>query len=132
MKHIFRIAAAVLLLASLPAAAQQKTNANYRSGAVLMNDDGTLVNPITPLGYTQYTSLSSATPLTLPTGATFCIVAPETQAVRYRTDGVAPTASVGMEIKVGSPITVNGAAVLAAIQFIQETASAKLNVDCYK
>lgn len=131
MKRIIALVAAALLFAQ-PSFAQQKTNASYRSGAVLMNDDGTLVNTINPLGYTQYTSVSSATALTLPSGATFCVVSPETQAVRWRDDGTNPTASVGMEIKIGSSFTFNGALILAAVKFIEQAASAKLNVACYK
>jgi len=91
--------------------------------------------PLVALGYCQITSLGSAVTLagggcTVPSNATAVYVEAETQAVRYRDDGVAPTAGVGM------PIAQNGtlfyAGNIAALQFIQQTASAKLNVLFYK
>lgn len=81
------------------------------------------------LGYEQITSLSSAQSLNVPSGAKFCIVVPESQAVRWRDDGTSPTASVGMPISVGQPVEYSGN--LAAIKFIEQTASAKLNVAYY-
>jgi hypothetical protein len=68
----------------------------------------------TPLGYQQITSLSSATALTVPTGATVAVIIPETQAIRWRDDGTNPTASVGMPLASGQPMTLKGAAALAA------------------
>ena len=43
------------------------------------------------LGYQQITSLSSATGLTVPQGATLALIVPETQNVRWRDDGTNPT-----------------------------------------
>lgn len=83
-----------------------------------------------PLGYQQITSLSSAQPLTVPAGATSAVITAETQAVRYRDDGTAPTASVGMPLATGTSIQYTGA--LTAIQFIEQTTSAKLNVLYYR
>jgi hypothetical protein len=84
------------------------------------------------LGYQQITSLSPAAALTVPTGATFCIVTAESQAVRWRDDGTNPTASVGMPIASGGSYTFNGAVNLAALRFIEQTASAILNVSYYR
>ena len=50
----------------------------------------------------------------------------EGQAVRWRDDGTAPTASAGMELQPGQALIYDGP--LGTIQFIQEAASAKLNV----
>lgn len=82
----------------------------------------------TQLGYQQITSLSAATALTVPTGATFAIVIAETQAVRWRPDGAttAPTASVGMPLPVATPLVYAGD--LTAIKFIEQTTSAKLDI----
>ena len=81
------------------------------------------------LGYQQITSLSASTALTVPAGATMALIVAETQAVRWRDDGTAPTASVGMPLAVGTSLSYDGD--LRAIRFIQQTASATLNVSYY-
>lgn len=81
------------------------------------------------LGYQQITSLSAATALTVPTGATMALIVPETQAVRWRDDGTNPTASVGMPVAVGEALNYDGD--LSRIRFIEQTASAKLNISYY-
>jgi hypothetical protein len=83
----------------------------------------------TPLGYQQITSLSSSAALTIPAGAKRAIIQAETQDVRWRDDGTAPTASVGMVISAGDRLAYTGS--LSAIRFIEATASAKLNVSYY-
>jgi hypothetical protein len=83
----------------------------------------------TAKGYQQIASLAAAQTLTAPAGATFALVACEGQAVRWRDDGTAPTAAVGMELWVGQTLIYDGP--LAAISFIQEAAGAKLNVAFY-
>jgi len=81
------------------------------------------------LGYQQITDLSSAAALTIPVGTTLALIVPESQNVRWRDDGTNPTASVGMPIYVGASLSYDGD--LSRIRFIQETASAKLNVSYY-
>ena len=81
------------------------------------------------LGYEQITSLSDSTALTVPAGATMALIVAETQVVRWRDDGTAPTASVGMPLAVGTSLSYDGD--LKAIRFIQQTASATLNVSYY-
>jgi len=81
------------------------------------------------LGYQQITALNNAVPLTVPTGARFARIVAEAQAVRWRDDGNAPTATVGVPLAVGTELTYDGN--LSAIQFIEQTASAKLNVSYY-
>lgn len=81
------------------------------------------------LGYQQITSLSSSTALTVPVGATMALIVAETQAVRWRDDGTAPTATVGMPLATGTSLSYDGD--LKAIRFIQQTASAVLNVSYY-
>lgn len=81
------------------------------------------------LGYQQITSLSSSTALTVPAGATMALIVPETQNVRWRDDGVAPTASVGMLVVANSSMSYDGD--LQKIRFIAATAGAVLNVSYY-
>lgn len=91
----------------------------------------------TRLGYQQITSLSSATGLTVPTTdlnglacrPSLAIITAETQAVRWRDDDVNPTASVGMPLASGATLQYDGD--LTKIKFIEQTASAKLNITYY-
>lgn len=90
------------------------------------------------LGYQQLETLSSAVGLTVPTRdpvtgltakANFALITPETQGVRWRDDGTAPTASVGMPLAAGVTLQYDGD--LSKIKFIEQTASAKLNISYY-
>lgn len=84
-----------------------------------------------PLGYQQYTSLSSATNLTgYPDGATIAEIIVEAQGIRYRDDGTAPTASIGMPVVAGNAFQYSGD--LSAIQFIAQVSGAIINVSYYK
>ena len=56
------------------------------------------------------------------------LIIPELQGVRWRDDGVAPTASVGMPLAVGTSLSYDGD--LKAIRFIQQAATGYINV-CY-
>jgi len=98
---------------------------------------GTVVssNQLVPVGYCQLTSLSASVLLTscsggIPTTAQIIIAIPETQAVRWRDDSTAPTGSVGMPLAIGAALAYQGD--LTKIQFIEQTASAKLNVAFYR
>ncbi len=88
-----------------------------------------LKNTAACLGYEQITSLNTVKNLTPPATATYAIIQAETQAVRWRDDGTAPTSSVGMTIAAGGELRYDGT--LTAIKFIEATASAKLNVSYY-
>lgn len=91
----------------------------------------------TRLGYQQITSLSSATGLTVPQTdlnglackPSIAIITVEGAAVRWRDDGVNPTASVGMPMAIGATLQYDGD--LSQIKFIEQTASAKINVTYY-
>ena len=97
----------------------------------------TLKAVTTCLGYQQISSLSAATGLTVPARdpngnaqqPTFALIIAETQGVRWRDDGTDPTASVGMPLAAGVPLQYDGD--LTKIKFIEQTASAKLNVSYY-
>lgn len=81
------------------------------------------------LGYQQITSLAAATALTIPAGTALAIVTPEVQAVRWRDDGTDPTAAVGYPLAVGVELQYV-AAQLPRLKFIEQAASAKINI-CY-
>jgi hypothetical protein len=98
------------------------------------NPDGSALNAAAEVdGYAQITDLAASSPLseggTVPTTATYAVIQAESQAVRWRDDGQAPTASVGMRIPAGGELFYDGN--LSAIRFIEEAASAKLNVSYY-
>jgi hypothetical protein len=97
-----------------------------------------LKSTTTCFGYVQQTSVDTATGLTniptrTPGGAkglpTLAIIVAEAQGVRYRDDGVSPTATVGMPLAVGVPLAYDGD--LTVIQFISQVAGAKLNISYY-
>jgi hypothetical protein len=91
----------------------------------------------TRLGYQQITSLSAATGLTVPSvdlnglncKPSIALITPETQAVRWRDDDVNPTSTVGMPLAVGVTLQYDGD--LTKIKFIEQTASAKINISYY-
>lgn len=89
------------------------------------------------MGYQQITNLSSATGLTVPQKdmngmagtPRIAIITPESQGVRWRDDGVAPTASVGMPLSAGVTLQYDGD--LSQIKFIEQVSGAKLNITYY-
>lgn len=84
-----------------------------------------------PLLCRQVTGLDSAAGLgVIPTGAAYVVFEVEGAAVRWRDDGVDPTATVGVrQLQDAPPYLYDGD--LAALKFIQITATAKLNVAFY-
>lgn len=79
------------------------------------------------LGYAQVSGLSAATGLTVPAGTTAIEIVPQTQAVRWRDDGVNPSATVGNPIAVGQLYTYKGDSA-ARLKFFEQAASAVINV----
>lgn len=96
----------------------------------LLDDVLVFDGQLTPTGYQQITSLSAAASLTVPAGSRWALIIAETQAVRWRDDGTNPTASVGIPLATGTAFWYSGA--LSSIKFIEQTASAKINVSYYK
>ena len=82
-----------------------------------------------PLGHQQLTSLSSSTALTVPDGAGLVMIQAETQSIRWRDDGTAPTTTVGMLLAVGDTLFYTGKS--KNLRLIETTASAKANVAYY-
>ena len=89
------------------------------------------------LGYQQIVGLAASTALTVPTrdlnglnaDPTMALIVADTQGVRWRNDGVAPTASVGMPLAPGVPLLYDGD--LTVIRFIEQAATATLNITYY-
>ncbi|OWT68087.1 MULTISPECIES: hypothetical protein [unclassified Achromobacter] len=86
---------------------------------------------LTPKGYQQISSASLATAqaLTPPAGSRVALIQAEAQAMRWRDDGTAPTATVGMLVPAGGSLEYNGD--LTAIRLIAATAGAIANVTYY-
>lgn len=82
-----------------------------------------------PLGYEKVTALNTAKGLTTPVGTRYARISCTAQAVRWRDDGTAPTATDGMPLPVGAEMIYAGP--LEALKFIEETASAVLHVSYY-
>lgn len=90
----------------------------------------------TCFGYEQITVNTSKeltvpprTPEGLNEKPVFALIVAEVAAVRWRDDGTAPTASVGMPLAVGVPLQYDGD--LNKIRFIQQSAGAIINVSYY-
>lgn len=90
------------------------------------------------LGYAQLTSIDAATFIStatfggsgvpgIPAGTKRILIQPQTQAVRIRSDGVAPTAAVGYPIAVGSEMRYNTGN-FGALRIISQTAGAVVNL----
>ena len=86
-----------------------------------------------PLGYQQISAPAAATPLTVPAGARMALITVSGQSVRWRDDGTAPTAAIGVLLPVttsGLPFQYSGT--LTAFQVIQTAASATVDVAYYR
>jgi hypothetical protein len=90
-----------------------------------------------PLGHFQPAAVDAATTLASIVGAqlvargiTLVLVTPQTQAIRWRDDGTAPTATVGYPLAVGAELRYTGQGI-SALQFISQTAGAIINVAVY-
>lgn len=85
-------------------------------------------------GHEQVTALSSSAGLaSVPAVCAYAIIECDHTAnkyVRYRDDGTAPTATTGISLAPGEKVKYDGD--LSVIRFIEELASAKLNVSYYR
>lgn len=90
-----------------------------------------------PLGYRQFTAgqIDASTLMTAvvggaPNGWTQILIVPETQAIRWRDDGTAPTTTVGQPLPVGSELryTARGN---RDLRFIGQAVNAVLNLTFY-
>lgn len=88
-----------------------------------------MINNCAPLGYQRLAALATAAPLTIPKAARAALIQAESQPVRWRDDGTAPTASAGMLLDAGETLFYVGS--LDALRFIEAQAPAVLNVSFY-
>jgi hypothetical protein len=100
------------------------------TGTVVIGGGGSV-----PLGYQQISAatLAAATALTPPAGTNVAIVTMGVAApasVRWRDDGVAPTATVGMLMTTGQQVAFSGPS-LAAVKFILQGAGPILDISYY-
>lgn len=84
---------------------------------------------LTPEGYEQITSLTTAIGLTVPANARMALIQVLAQDVRWRDDGTDPTTGVGMLISAGNEFWYTGD--LDAIKFIELVADSEINVAYY-
>jgi hypothetical protein len=82
------------------------------------------------LGYQRLTSLGSSIGLTIPAKTSLILITPDAQAVRWRDDGTAPTASSGHPLAVGGELRYDSSG-MESLRFIEQTAGAILNVTYY-
>lgn len=81
-----------------------------------------------PLGsHTSNATISSATTLTPPTGATLLMIQATGQNVLITLDGTTPTATAGFTLYAGDPPSLVPVAEDAVIQVIESTATARIN-----
>ena len=154
------VAMIALLAWSLPATAQrefQTPNGIAAEGAVQMCSNGaspplyvpcnsnsavapaTKQGSLTPLGFCQLSVTTAAQTSScsggIPSGATWALICNEGAAARYRDDGTAPTASVGMPLSTGSPgapVCINYFAKFSALQWIAQSGTSVLDISFYK
>jgi hypothetical protein len=82
-------------------------------------------------GPTQSITLTgTATGLTVPAGTTLATICVETAAARYRDDGTAPTASVGLPLAAGACMTYSGP--FSALQLIAQSGSPVATIAYYR
>lgn len=90
----------------------------------------TIRGPLAPAGFVQMTTLSASSALSsIPNDVKLVHIQAESQSVRWRDDGVAPTAAVGMLLAAGSTLVYEGKP--SALRVIETALSAKLNVTYY-
>jgi hypothetical protein len=87
-------------------------------------------NPI-PKGYQQLTGLNAVKQLTVPVGANYAVIRCTGQDIRWRDDGVAPTAGVGMPLAVGEELHYDAPTGLVNLRFIEQAASAEISINYY-
>jgi hypothetical protein len=82
------------------------------------------------MGHEQLDTLATAASTTPPAGAKYALISASTQSVRFRDDGTAPTAAIGIVITAAdAPFWYSGN--LHALQFIEITASAAVDIAYY-
>jgi hypothetical protein len=92
--------------------------------------------PASPLGFCSLSVGASVTTLAacpggIPKGASFVLIDAESASVRYRDDGINPTATVGMPMASLAPVLTYASQNLGALSFIAQSGTATLDVLFY-
>lgn len=114
--------------------------ADILKAPIIRYSDGTLhdapelalayaISKIKSLGYVQVVLDAAVHIPVIPDGATLALVRVEGQSIRYRDDGVDPTASVGMPLDPGEALSYD--AEMAMIRVIAQADGAILNITFY-
>jgi hypothetical protein len=124
------LAALALGLVGLGAARAQVQTGTYPDHAVFIYTQAPY--PFTPLTPGQHAlAITSATGLTVPTGATRAQVCATTAVVKFTTDGTTtPTSSVGQPLQPATCINIDGPLPLANFKAISATGT--LDVEYFK
>jgi hypothetical protein len=90
-----------------------------------------------PMGFAQILMTSNpqtfaAAGVTVPTGARLAVITVDAANIRYRDDGTAPTASIGILLSSSAPTPYQYSGDLSAIEFVAVSGSPLLNVSFYK
>ena len=85
-----------------------------------------------PAGYEQQAVSTAATVASIPPNANKALIQPDNGDVRWRDDGVAPTASVGNYLPQLSTLTIESLKSLNAIQLIAVTGTVNVNINFYQ
>lgn len=104
------------------------SNAGITQMAEALNA-GNKETPLTPQGYEQITDLSSVVALTPPGSAVYAMMQADGNPIRWRDDGVDPSATVGLRLPLNFSYWYTGS--LAALRLVEEVSGAKLNVAYY-
>lgn len=110
--------AVALALCLAPASAQIRTSTDF----------------IIPLGYCQLTATGAAAQIStcsggIPVRTVWAVMCVETANIRWRDDGTAPTATVGMPLNAGACFYYSGT--MAAFQIIAQSGSPVVNISFY-
>lgn len=81
-----------------------------------------------PLGYQQITGLFAVQGLTVPAGTAMALISCAGAAVRWRDDGVDPTAAIGYPLPIGGELVY--AAAFSQIRFFEQVPGSILDI-CY-
>lgn len=99
-------------------------------GSILSPNVRTIAGQLVPLKFEQIVLTSTAASLNPPSGARIAVIDTEAQNARWRDDGTAPTATVGMRCIADTELAYNGN--LSTIKFVAETAGSIINVSYYE
>jgi hypothetical protein len=85
-----------------------------------------------PVSYQQLTVSGTAVALTVPNNANKAMIMLETDDIRWRDDGTAPSSTVGMYLYTGSTLQLNSLTSLNNFRAIRVNGDATLNISYYR